>query len=124
MASESHNVDVTVPAQGGVSCQQTLGGTSPSAARFPNVPTSGSWAGVCTFTRAGTYSFQCDQHEGMTGTVVVTDAGSTQPTAPTAPCHGDDAGGDRAALRDAGPGRHAGRSASASEPSRSPRTWS
>jgi hypothetical protein len=73
---ETHNVDFGA-AQGGVSCQQTAGGTASGALRFPDSPTDGSWSGVCTFTQAGTYSFMCDEHAGMTGTVVVSD-----PTAP------------------------------------------
>jgi plastocyanin len=70
---ETHNVDFSTPPPAGVSCQQTVGGPSPSAGRFPDSPTSGSWSGVCTFTRSGTYSFVCDHHAGMTGTIVVHD---------------------------------------------------
>jgi plastocyanin len=73
---EMHNVDFNAQGQGGVTCQQTAGGSSPSALQFPGLPTAGAWGGVCTFTRAGTYSFMCDEHEGMTGTVVVTDVGA------------------------------------------------
>jgi hypothetical protein len=84
---ETHNVDFTAPVPAGVSCQQTVGGTS-SALQFPGSPTAGSWAGMCTFTRAGTYSFMCDQHAGMTGTVVVHDpagpSGTTTAPTPTA----------------------------------------
>jgi plastocyanin len=84
---ETHNVDFDAAGQGGVSCQQTSGGTASSALRFPNSPTDGSWSGVCTFTRAGTYSFMCDEHAGMTGTVVVGDPsappGTTAPTPTT-----------------------------------------
>jgi plastocyanin len=79
-----HNVDF-VQAQSGVSCQQTVGGASASAVQFPGLPTAGTWAGVCTFTRAGTYSFMCDQHVGMTGTVVVSDRGAPPTTIATAP---------------------------------------
>jgi plastocyanin len=80
---ETHNVDFGGPGQIGVSCQQTAGGTS-SALTFPSLPTAGSWAGMCTFTRAGTYSFICDHHVGMTGTVVVHDPAGP-PAATTAP---------------------------------------
>jgi plastocyanin len=84
---ETHNVDFDASGQGGVSCQQTSGGTASSALRFPNSPTDGSWSGACTFTRAGTYSFMCDEHAGMTGTVVVSDPaappGTTTATTPT-----------------------------------------
>jgi plastocyanin len=84
-SSEMHSVDFIPPAGGGVSCQQTVGGSSPSSLRFPNSPADGTWAGVCTFTKAGTYSFACDMHPHMTGTVVVTDAGAppVMTTAPT-----------------------------------------
>jgi plastocyanin len=85
-STEAHDVDFNPPAGGGVSCQQTSGGTSPSALRFPNAPAKGAWGGVCTFTKPGTYSFVCDMHvdQGMTGTVVVTDAGAP-PGTTTAP---------------------------------------
>jgi plastocyanin len=83
----THNVDFfTAAAQTAVSCQQTLGGTSPSPVRVPGSPASGDWAGVCTFSKAGTYSFTCDHHPFMTGTVVVHDpaggAGTTTTTTP------------------------------------------
>ena len=83
MSTEMHDVDFDQPAQGGVSCQQTIGGSAPTSLRFPDVPTEGTWAGVCTFTRAGTYSFACDMHPGMTGTVVVSDPGSAPPVTTT-----------------------------------------
>jgi hypothetical protein len=80
-STETHDVDVSAT-QGGVSCHQTVGGTSSTALVFPDSPSTGSWAGTCTFTKAGTYSFMCDVHRGMTGTVVVTDAGAAPPTPP------------------------------------------
>ena len=83
-SSEQHNVDFQMPAGGGVSCQQTAGGTASSSLRFPDSPTDGTWSGVCTFTRPGTYSFMCDMHAGMTGTVVVTSPGAP-PGTTTAP---------------------------------------
>ena len=83
MSAENHNVDFEVQGLTGVACQQAVGGASPSPVRFPNAPTSGAWSGSCTFTKAGTYSFTCDQHEGMVGQVVVTDPGA--PPVTTAP---------------------------------------
>jgi plastocyanin len=87
MSVEMHSVHFNAPAQGGVTCQQTSGGMSASATRFPFAPQSGSWGGVCTFTQAGAYSFFCDVHDGMTGTVVVSNAGGAPPvtTTTTAP---------------------------------------
>jgi plastocyanin len=82
---EMHDVDFSTPPQGGLSCQQTAGGSAPTALRFPDSPTAGTWAGTCTFTRAGTYSFACDEHPGMTGTVVVSDPGTTTVATTTAP---------------------------------------
>jgi plastocyanin len=89
---EMHDVDFSTPPQGGLSCQQTAGGSAATALRFPDSPTAGTWAGTCTFTRAGTYSFACDEHPGMTGTVVVSDPGgmttvatTTTPTVTTPP---------------------------------------
>jgi plastocyanin len=94
----THNVDFfTAAAQTAVSCQQTLGGSSPSPVRVPGSPASGDWAGVCTFSKAGTYSFTCDHHPFMTGTVVVHDpAGSpgttTTPVTTTTPAQTTPAG--------------------------------
>lgn len=85
MSTEDHDVHFVAPPQGGVSCTQTTGGTSPNALRFPNAPTSGTWGGTCTFTRAGTYSFMCDMHAGMTGTVVVSDPGASVATTTSTP---------------------------------------
>jgi Copper binding proteins, plastocyanin/azurin family len=89
-STEQHNVDFMMPSGGGVSCQQTAGGTASSSLRFPDSPTDGTWSGVCTFTKPGTYSFMCDMHAGMTGTVVVTSPGAppgttTAPTTTTTP---------------------------------------
>ncbi len=46
------------------------------------VPESGktNWEGSCSFSAAGTYMFFCTVHPGMTGTVVVTPAGTTTTT--------------------------------------------
>jgi plastocyanin len=84
---ETHNVDFfTAAAQTAVSCQQTQGGSSPSPVRVPGSPASGSWAGICTFSKAGSYSFTCDHHPFMTGTVVVHDpAGAPGTTTTTTP---------------------------------------
>jgi plastocyanin len=75
-----HNVafDALQPA----TCVQTAG-TDPDAddqAPVPNYPHGVGWAGECTFSAPGTYSFFCQAHPGMQGTVEVTGAGTPTPT--------------------------------------------
>lgn len=53
-------------------------------------PAGPGWSATCTFTAPGTYAFFCDVHPGMTGTITVAPAITTQPTdstpqAPSAP---------------------------------------
>ena len=53
------------------SCTQTAG---PNLAAVPPLPAytlPQGWAGNCTFNTAGTYTFYCEAHPFMTGTVVV-----------------------------------------------------
>jgi plastocyanin len=65
-ASE-HNVDFGSGRQP-TSC--AAGGQSQSAP-IPSVPTAPGWSGTCTFNTPGTYSFHCDRHTFMTGTIIV-----------------------------------------------------
>lgn len=53
------------------SCTQTAGLNSGSVPPLPHQPTIPGWSGNCTFNTPGTYSFHCDLHTFMTGTVVV-----------------------------------------------------
>ena len=65
---------------------------------MPNTVQPPGWEGYCRFTAAGVYTFFCQAHGGMEGTVVV-----GNPT-PTPDAHGD-ADRDRDADGDARPRR-------------------
>ncbi len=68
-------------------CRQTAG-TDPDTddkAPMPNLPQNAGWAGECTFSAPGTYSFICQAHGGMEGTVEVTGAGTPTPDPTTSP---------------------------------------
>ncbi|MBV8430696.1 MAG: hypothetical protein JO244_06015, partial [Solirubrobacterales bacterium] len=47
---------------------------------LPNQPTAPGWTGSCTFSTPGTYTFHCDLHPFMTGTIVVEAPGETTTT--------------------------------------------
>jgi plastocyanin len=84
--STMHNVDFSSgPAT--PACTQTQGPSSGSVPPLPHNPTGPGWAGTCTFNTPGTYSFHCDLHTSMTGTVVVQSGGSgtTTSTSTTSP---------------------------------------
>jgi plastocyanin len=70
-----HNVDFD--ASQPTSCTQTSGASSGSVPPLPAGPTPPSWTGTCTFNTPGTYSFHCDLHTSMTGTVVVEGTSTT-----------------------------------------------
>jgi plastocyanin len=74
----SHNVDfgATPP----TSCAQTAP-TAGNGQPMPAAPSSSGWAGSCTFADTGKYTFYCDLHTGMRGTVLVGDV--PEPTPPT-----------------------------------------
>jgi plastocyanin len=84
--SNEHNVDFGSGPQP-TSCM--LGGQSQSPP-IPSVPTAPGWSGNCTFNTPGTYTFHCDRHTFMTGTILVgsqatsTDTGSGGSTTTTA----------------------------------------
>jgi plastocyanin len=65
--SNEHNVDFGSGPQP-TSC--TVGGQSQSPP-IPSTPTAPGWSGTCTFNTADTYSFHCDRHTFMTGTIIV-----------------------------------------------------
>jgi plastocyanin len=85
---DEHNVRFT---RNGVRCDQTDGsGGATNSTAVPSTPEEQGWAGECTFTQPGTYTFLCDVPEhGMKGTVTVVDerppATTTAKTDPPAP---------------------------------------
>jgi plastocyanin len=62
-----HNVDFGTGPQP-TSC--TINGAD-QAPPIPAAPTAPGWSGSCTFNTPGTYTFHCDRHSFMTGTIVV-----------------------------------------------------
>lgn len=64
------------------SCTQTAGPSSGSVPPVPNQPTAPGWSGTCTFNTPGTYTFHCDLHPFMTGTIVVEGPGTTTTGSP------------------------------------------
>jgi plastocyanin len=79
-----HNVDFT----GGPatpSCTQSKGTNSGSVPPVPHSPQGPGWAGSCTFSTPGTYTFHCDLHNFMTGTITVNSGGTTTTTTTTSP---------------------------------------
>jgi plastocyanin len=76
--SSSHNADFSSgPAP--ASCTQTAGTPGGTPPPLPTSPTAAGWSGDCTFTAPGTYTFHCDLHPFMQGTIVVV-APSPPPT--------------------------------------------
>ena len=76
-----HNADFgSGPAPSG--CTQTAGPSSGAVPPLPHSQTSPGWSGSCTFNTPGTYTFHCDLHSFMTGTIVVQAPGSSTTTAP------------------------------------------
>jgi plastocyanin len=65
--SSEHNVDFGSGPQP-TSC--TLNGAD-QAPPIPAAATAPGWSGSCTFNTPGTYTFHCDKHTFMTGTIVV-----------------------------------------------------
>jgi plastocyanin len=66
-------------------CTQTAGPDFGSVPPLPAVPAGPGWSGSCRFDTPGSYSFHCDLHPYMQGTVVVEDPNAPPPTAPTSP---------------------------------------
>jgi plastocyanin len=65
------------------SCTQTAGPSSGTVPPLPNQPTPPGWSGTCTFNTPGTYTFHCDLHPFMNGTIVVQGSGTTTGTTTT-----------------------------------------
>lgn len=59
------------------SCTQTAGASSGAVPPLPHQPTAPGWSGTCTFNTPGTYTFHCDLHPFMSGTIVVQASGTT-----------------------------------------------
>jgi hypothetical protein len=74
-----HNADFGTGPQPS-SCNQTAGTSTGSVPPLPHQPGPPGWSGTCTFNTPGTFSFYCDFHPYMTGTIVVQAAGSTTTT--------------------------------------------
>lgn len=64
------------------SCTQTAGAHSGQVSPLPPTPEAVGWSGTCEFDTAGTYTFICDAHDFMRGTIYV---GVEPPTGPTGP---------------------------------------
>ncbi len=79
--SSRHNADFAGGPQPS-SCTQASGADAGPVPPLPQQPTGPGWGGSCRFDTPGTYSFHCDLHSFMTGTIVV---GAATPTTTTAP---------------------------------------
>src|SRR5262249_42097177 len=79
--NSAHNVDFTDGDP--TSCTQTAGPVLGPVPPLPAFTLPKGWAGTCTFNAPGTYSFVCDAHPQMVGTVVVMASATPTPT-PTA----------------------------------------
>src|SRR4051794_22576073 len=84
--SSVHNVDFS-SGPPPTSCVQTqappgspIFGSPPP---LPPVTEGPGWAGTCTFNAAGTYTFFCQAHDYMTGTIVVSNGTPTPTPTPT-----------------------------------------
>ena len=71
-----HNADFGGGSQP-TSCTQAAGPNSGSVPPLPHQQTGPGWSGTCTFNTPGTYTFHCDLHAFMTGTITVEAPGST-----------------------------------------------
>ena len=80
--ANDHNADFGTGAQP-ASCAQTAGTVSGTVPPLPHVPTPPGWSGTCTFSTPGTYTFHCDKHAFMTGTIVVQSTTTTATTTTT-----------------------------------------
>jgi plastocyanin len=58
-------------------CTQTAGLPVGKVPPLPHIPSSAGWSGNCTFSAPGIYTFHCDLHTFMTGTVVVEGPGGS-----------------------------------------------
>src|SRR5262249_41644440 len=72
--SNFHNVDFTGPQP--TSCTSGVPRTQPMPP---------GWSGECEFDAPGTYTFRCDLHQSMTGTITVAAAATPTPEATPTP---------------------------------------
>jgi plastocyanin len=72
----THNVDFGTGPQP-TSC--TVGGNAQSPP-VPSTPTAPGWSATCTFNTTGTYTFHCDHHPFMMGTIQVGESTTTTTT--------------------------------------------
>ncbi len=77
-ATQVHNVNFKTAAKP-TACTQTSGLVILTPPPLPTAPLS-DWSGNCRFDTPGTYTFVCDAHPGMTGSVIVTTEGGATPT--------------------------------------------
>jgi plastocyanin len=64
------------------SCVQNAGADSGAVPPLPHTATGAGWTGSCTFGKPGRYTFHCDAHPFMTGTVAVQAAGTSATSSP------------------------------------------
>jgi plastocyanin len=73
----THNVAFDTPP---TSCTQLTGENSGDVPPLPTLVTPAPWSGRCRFDDPGDYTFHCDLHSYMTGTVTVEGAATPTPT--------------------------------------------
>jgi plastocyanin len=91
--TDEHNVDFD-SGSSPTSCTQSAGTNTGAVPPLPSAPQAKGWSGSCTFNTPGTYSFHCDKHLDMRGTIFV-DPGTTtgSGTTPTGTSPGGSTGG-------------------------------
>jgi plastocyanin len=65
------------------SCTQTAGSNYGPVPPLPGAPQGPGWEGDCRFTGAGTYTFFCESHTYMRGTIHVVDPSASPTPTPT-----------------------------------------
>ena len=64
------------------SCQQTAGTPAGQVPPLPTTPSPPVWEGTCTFSNPAVYSFVCQAHAEMTGTITVQGPATAPPPPP------------------------------------------
>jgi len=78
-ATQVHNVNFKNSTLKPAACTQTAGLVIAPPPPLPLAPLK-DWAGNCRFDQPGTYTFVCDAHPLMVGSVIVTSEGGATPT--------------------------------------------